>query len=45
MGRVHVGLLLMTPDIHNVPPGGGVGAWVESHATMGHLAHGSTPKI
>jgi hypothetical protein len=38
IGRVHVGLLQTPPDIENVPSGGGLGAWVESHATMTHLA-------
>lgn len=38
--RLHVGLCSERPDIHNIPAGGGIGAWVESHATMNHLTTG-----
>lgn len=33
-GRLHVGLCANRPDPNAVPPGGGVGCWVESHALM-----------
>lgn len=36
IGRIHVGLCAQRPDLGQVPPGGGVGAWVESHATLHH---------
>jgi hypothetical protein len=36
LGRVHVGLCPERPVLANVPTGGGVGVWVESHATMRH---------
>jgi len=32
--RLHVGLCARRPDLGTVPDGGGVGVWVESHATM-----------
>ena len=34
IGRLHVGLCQDRPDLEAVPDGGGVGVWVESHATM-----------
>jgi hypothetical protein len=37
IGRLHVGLCPERPDIDSVPRGGGIGAWVETHATMEHL--------
>lgn len=33
-GRLHVGLCANRPDPNAIPPGGGVGCWVESHAGM-----------
>ena len=36
-GRLHVGLCSDKPKLGSVPLGGGIGAWVESHATMQHL--------
>ena len=36
-GRLHVGLCSDKPKLRSVPLGGGIGAWVESHATMQHL--------
>ncbi len=43
IGRIHVGLLVAPPDVRDIPPGGGVGAWVESHATMRHLVEPLEP--
>jgi hypothetical protein len=37
IGRLHVALCASVPDLAGVPPGGGIGVWVESHATMRHL--------
>ena len=34
--RLHVSVCADPPDLAAIPPGGGVGAWVESHATMRH---------
>lgn len=34
---LQVGLCSQMPDIRKIPEGGGIGAWVESHATMRHL--------
>jgi len=34
IARIHVNLCAQHPDLNQVPPGGGVGAWVESHATL-----------
>jgi hypothetical protein len=34
IGRIHVGLCAQRPDLSRVPAGGGIGAWVESHATL-----------
>ena len=33
-GRLHVGLCSQRPSPGAIPPGGGIGVWVESHATM-----------
>jgi len=33
-GRVHVGVCIERPRTSAVPPGGGIGCWVESHAKM-----------
>lgn len=33
-GRVHVGVCATAPDLGEIPPGGGIGVWVESHATV-----------
>ena len=33
-GRLHVGLCVAPPVLESIPPGGGVGCWVESHAHM-----------
>ena len=35
--RLHVGLCSERPNLGAIPQGGGVGAWVESHATMQRL--------
>jgi hypothetical protein len=35
--RLHVGLCDQRPRLNEVPPGGGIGAWVESHAVMRHV--------
>jgi len=35
-GRLHVGLCSFRPALDEIPHGGGVGAWVESHAGMRH---------
>ena len=33
-GRLHVGLCAKRPRPSAIPPGGGIGCWVESHAGM-----------
>lgn len=33
-GRLHVGLCAERPRAAAIPPGGGIGCWVESHASM-----------
>ena len=33
-GRLHVGLCATRPRASAIPPGGGIGCWVESHAGM-----------
>jgi hypothetical protein len=33
-GRLHVGVCEKKPALETLPPGGGIGVWVESHATM-----------
>lgn len=33
-GRLHVGLCATPPAIETIPPGGGAGCWIESHAHM-----------
>jgi hypothetical protein len=33
-GRLHVGLCATQPRPDRIPPGGGVGCWIESHASM-----------
>jgi hypothetical protein len=33
-GRLHVGLCVKRPQLSAIPPGGGIGCWVESHAGM-----------
>jgi hypothetical protein len=33
-GRFHVGLCATRPLASAIPPGGGIGRWVESHAAM-----------
>ena len=33
-GKLHVGLCPDPPRLADLPPGGGIGIWVESHATM-----------
>jgi hypothetical protein len=37
IARLQVGLCSEKPDLSNIPEGGGIGAWVESHATMSHV--------
>ena len=37
IGRIHVGLCAQRPDFTKVPSGGGIGAWLESHATLCHV--------
>jgi hypothetical protein len=37
IARLQVGLCSENPDLSNIPEGGGIGAWVESHATMSHV--------
>jgi len=37
IGRLHVDLCDEVPDVSKIPRGGGIGVWVESHATMKHL--------
>jgi hypothetical protein len=37
IGRTHVALCETYPDIGTIPPGGGIGAWVESHGTVKHV--------
>ncbi len=32
--RLHVGLSEDEPDLYAIPDGGGIGYWVESHATI-----------
>jgi hypothetical protein len=34
IGRLHVGLCASPPNFKKMPFGGGIGVWVESHATM-----------
>jgi len=31
---LQVGLCPLRPDLPSIPPGGGIGFWIESHATM-----------
>jgi hypothetical protein len=35
--RLHVRLCGKQPSLSEIPPGGGIGAWVESHAGMRHV--------
>jgi hypothetical protein len=35
--RVHVSVCDVRPVFERIPDGGGVGVWVESHATMRHI--------
>jgi hypothetical protein len=37
IGRLHVALCRTAPDLAGVPEGGGIGVWIESHATMRHV--------
>lgn len=37
IGRLHVSVCAQKPDFSLVPAGGGIGAWVESHAAMCHV--------
>jgi hypothetical protein len=35
--RLHAALCAQRPDLAAIPEGGGIGIWVESHATMSHV--------
>jgi hypothetical protein len=35
--RLHAAVCVDRPDLAAIPEGGGIGIWVESHATMSHV--------
>jgi hypothetical protein len=39
---VHVALCSDRPSLSAIPPGGGIGVWIESHATMTRLGASAT---
>jgi hypothetical protein len=41
---LQVGLCSEKPDLRSIPEGGGIGAWVESHATMRSAGDGSNDR-
>ena len=44
IARLQVGLCSEMPDLRSIPEGGGIGAWVESHATMRHFDGGDVSR-